>query len=167
MEMAVGHGYDVHRVESVAGEGGVVLGGVAIPWDRRIVAHSDGDVVIHALCDALLGAAGLGDIGTHFPDDEAAWADADSRVFLRRVRALCAEGGWTLSNADITVIAEAPRLAPHVSAMRERLGEDLDCPAHRVNVKATTHEGLGAIGRGEGIAACAVVLLRRPDPASR
>jgi 2-C-methyl-D-erythritol 2,4-cyclodiphosphate synthase len=152
----IGHGYDVH---AFAAGTGFVLGGVSIDCDKSIVAHSDGDVLIHALCDALLGALGRGDIGRLFPDDDVANRDRDSREFLRAVSALLQTDGYRLGNADITVIAQAPRLAPHVAAMRECLREDLDCEAAAINIKATTTEKLGFIGREEGIAAEAVVLL--------
>jgi len=154
--MKIGQGVDVHAF----GEGdSVVLGGVTIPFNRGLEAHSDGDVVLHALCDALLGAAGLGDIGQYFPPDDSAWRDIDSRVLLRKVRDLVGEEGLTLVNADITVLAQAPRLAPWIGEMREYISADLDVTAAQVNIKATTTEHLGFTGRGEGIAAFAVVLL--------
>ncbi len=155
--MRIGHGYDVHRF----GEGTeIVLGGVHIPHDRGLLAHSDGDVLIHAVCDALLGATGRGDIGRHFPDDDPANAGIDSRVLLRRVFALVRGDGWQLANLDVTVIAQAPRMAPHIEAMRVNLATDLEALPEQVNVKATTTEKLGFTGRGEGIAAHAVVLLQ-------
>ena len=154
--MKIGQGVDVHAF----GEGSfLVLGGVTIPFTHGLVAHSDGDVVLHALCDALLGAAGLGDIGQHFPPGDPAWRDIDSRVLLRKVNDLVREEGLTLVNADITVIAQAPRLAPHIGEMREYISADLAVTAAQVNVKATTTEHLGFTGRGEGIAALAIVLL--------
>ncbi len=154
--MRIGHGYDVHRF----GEGDhVVIGGVSIPWEQGLQAHSDGDVLIHALCDALLGAMALGDIGRHFPDTDPANADIDSRVLLRRVFELVRQGGYALGNADLTVVAQVPRMAPHIETMREHLAADLEVEASRVNVKATTTEELGFTGRREGIAAHAVVLL--------
>ncbi len=156
MEFRVGQGFDVHRFG--AGDH-VVLGGVRIPHERGLEAHSDGDVVIHALCDAVLGAAGLGDIGRHFPDDDPRWRGADSRTFLRAVAAMAREAGLAVINADVTVVAQAPRLAPHVEAMGANLAADLGIAPARVNVKATTTEGLGFTGRGEGIAALAVALL--------
>jgi 2-C-methyl-D-erythritol 2,4-cyclodiphosphate synthase len=152
----IGQGIDAHRF---APGRRLVLGGVAIPHDQGLAAHSDGDVVIHALCDALLGAAGLGDIGRHFPDTDAAYAGIDSRVLLRRVVASLTDRGLSVHNADLTIAAQAPRLAPHVEAMRATLAADLQCTAERVNVKATTTERMGFTGRGEGIAALAVVLL--------
>jgi 2-C-methyl-D-erythritol 2,4-cyclodiphosphate synthase len=136
-----------------------VLGGVRIACALRVVAHSDGDVLIHALCDALLGAAGLGDIGHLFPDSDARWRGADSRVFLVEVLRRVAAAGWRVANADLTLIAQAPRVAPHVGAMRRLLAAGLGVGEDAVNVKATTSEGLGFTGRGEGIAAHAVVLL--------
>jgi 2-C-methyl-D-erythritol 2,4-cyclodiphosphate synthase len=154
--MRIGHGYDVHRF----GEGDhIILGGVSIDHHQGLVAHSDGDVLIHALCDALLGAIGRGDIGSHFPDTDPANAGIDSRVLLRRVVALLADAGYALGNADMTIIAQTPRMAGHVAAMCDNLAEDLKVDAACVNVKATTTEGLGFSGRGEGIAAHAVVLL--------
>ena len=152
----VGHGYDAHRFCAGAR---LVLGGVAIEFDRGLAAHSDGDVLVHALCDALLGAAGLGDIGRHFPDSSPEFAGIDSRVLLRRVAALLREKGFTVVNADVTVVAQAPRLAPHVDRMRMNLAADLGVGADAMNVKATTTEGMGFTGRGEGIAAHAVVLI--------
>jgi 2-C-methyl-D-erythritol 2,4-cyclodiphosphate synthase len=154
--MRIGHGYDVHRF----GEGDeIVMGGVRIPHQQGLIAHSDGDVLIHALCDALLGAIGAGDIGQHFPDTDPANADIDSRVLLQQVMALVNGGGWQLANLDTTIVAQAPRMAAHIGAMRENLAQDLGCDLSQVNVKATTTEKLGFAGRGEGIAAHAVVLL--------
>ena len=154
--MRIGHGYDVHRFG--AGDA-VTLGGVRIPHPRGLIAHSDGDVLVHAVCDALLGAIGAGDIGRHFPDTDAANADVDSRLLLRRVMSLVARDGWVVANLDATLVAEAPRMAAHIGAMCANLAVDLRVPAGQVNVKATTTEGLGFTGRGEGIAAHAVVLL--------
>ena len=154
--MKIGQGMDVHAF----GEGSFLgLGGVTIPFTRGLVAHSDGDVVLHALCDALLGAAGLGDIGQHFPPGDPAWRDIDSRVLLRKVNDLVREEDLKLVNADITVIAQAPRLAPYIGEMREYISADLAVTAAQVNIKATTTEHLGFTGRGEGIAALAIVLL--------
>lgn len=152
----VGQGFDVHRLE--AGDG-LVLGGVRIDCPYRVVAHSDGDVLIHALCDALLGAAGLGDIGRHFPDTDPRYRGADSRLFLREVARQLAAGGWRLGNADLTLIAEVPKIAQHAAEMRALLAQDLGVEASALNIKATTSEGLGFTGRREGIAAQAVVLL--------
>ena len=154
--MRIGQGFDVHAF----GDGDhVVLAGVRIDYPRGVVAHSDGDVVIHALCDAVLGALGQGDIGQHFPDSDARYRGADSRVFLREVTARMRAAGLTLVNADVTVLAEAPRIAKHRSAMAENLAADLGVSARLINIKATTTERLGFIGRGEGIAASAAVLL--------
>lgn len=154
--MRIGQGFDVHAF----GPGNhVVLGGVRIPHERGLVAHSDGDVLIHALCDALLGAAGLGDIGKHFPDNDPAFKGIDSRVLLRRSVAAVGKAGWRLVNADLTLVAQAPRISPHTEAMRATLAEDMAVAVAQVNVKATTTEHLGFTGRREGIAAFAVVLL--------
>jgi 2-C-methyl-D-erythritol 2,4-cyclodiphosphate synthase len=156
--MRIGTGFDVH----IFGDGEyVTLGGVRVPHSRGVVAHSDGDVVIHALCDAIFGALAWGDIGTHFPPSDPQWRHADSRLFLRHATRLMAERGYRLGNADITVIAEAPKVGPHAQAMRECLAADLGCELDRVSVKATTTEKLGFTGRGEGIAAQAAVLLER------
>ena len=154
--MRIGHGFDAHRFEP--GDA-VVLGGVRIAFDRALAAHSDGDVAIHALCDALLGAAGLGDIGHHFPDDDPAFENIDSRVLLRRVVAALEARALAVGNVDITIVAQAPRLQPHIAAMVTVLSADLGVPAERVNVKATTTERMGYVGREEGICAHAVVLL--------
>ena len=158
MDMRIGNGFDVHAL--VAGRS-LVLGGVAIPHERGLAGHSDADVVLHAVCDAILGALALGDIGMHFPDTDARWKDADSRALLRHVAALAAAQGWRIGNLDVTVIAEAPKLAPHVPAMRANLAGDLACDVGAISVKATTTERLGFAGRGEGIAALATVLLAR------
>ncbi|WP_407276666.1 2-C-methyl-D-erythritol 2,4-cyclodiphosphate synthase [Halothiobacillus sp. DCM-1] len=157
----VGHGFDVHAF--MPGNQ-IVIGGVTIPFDRAFKAHSDGDVLIHALCDALLGAAGLGDIGRHFPDTDAAYRGIDSTRLLAEVRQKIADAGWQLVNADMTVIAEAPRLAPHIPAMRARLATVLGVDMAQLNIKATTSERLGFTGRGEGIAAEAVALLTACAP---
>ena len=155
--MLIGQGIDAHRF--AAGRP-LVLGGVKIPHPEGMAAHSDGDVVIHALCDALLGAAGLGDIGRHFPDTDAAYAGIDSRILLRRVIESLRGRGLAVHNADLTIVAQRPRLAPFLEDMNRVLAMDLGCPVDRVNVKATTTERMGFAGRGEGIAAFAVVLLR-------
>lgn len=157
--MRIGHGYDIHAC--VAGDH-VVLGGVRIDCDLGLRAHSDGDVVLHALADALLGAAALGDIGRLFPDTDPAWRDADSRDLLADVVQRVRASGWAPLNADVTLIAERPRIGPHVEAMRAAIAELLGLSGGAVNVKATTHEGVGGLGRGEGIAAHAVVLLAAP-----
>jgi len=154
--MKIGHGYDVHRF----GEGDhLMLCGVRIPYKKSFIAHSDGDVAIHALCDALLGAAALGDIGQHFPDNSAEFENIDSRILLRKVIALLTEKNLTVSNIDITIIAQAPKMASHITSMRENLAADLNADISQINVKATTTEGLGFTGQGEGIATHAVVLL--------
>ncbi len=154
--MRIGHGFDVHAF----GPGEfITLGGVRIPHTHALIAHSDGDVLLHALCDALLGAAGLGDIGQHFPDSSAEFKGIASRILLRRVVTLLREQGLTVGNADATIIAQAPRMAPHIPAMRENIAADLAIVPNRINVKATTTERLGYIGRGEGIAVHAVALL--------
>lgn len=157
-DIRIGQGYDVHAF----GEGDhVVLGGVRVPHERGVLAHSDGDVVIHALCDALLGALALGDIGVHFPPSDERWKDCDSRVFLRHCRQLLAERGWRVGNADVTVVCERPKVAAHAPAMRANLAADLGVAVDAVSVKATTSEKLGFTGRGEGLAAMAVALLVR------
>lgn len=156
--MRIGQGFDVHAF----GDGDhVTLGGVRVPHHRGVVAHSDGDVVIHALCDAIFGALALGDIGTHFPPSEERWRHADSRQFLRHAAMLMAQHGYALGNADVTVICEAPKVGPHAPAMRANLADDLDSEVGRVSIKATTTEKLGFTGRGEGIAAQVCVLLER------
>jgi 2-C-methyl-D-erythritol 2,4-cyclodiphosphate synthase len=154
--LRIGIGFDVHAF----GPGDhVMLGGVRVPHTHGLVAHSDGDVAIHALCDALLGALALGDIGRHFPPSDPRWKGADSRMLLRQVAALVAERGYALGNVDVTVICEAPRVGPHVDAMRRALADALASDVERVSVKATTTERLGFAGRGEGIAAQAIALL--------
>ena len=157
MSMRVGQGFDVHAF----GPGDhVLLAGVRIPHSRGLVAHSDGDVAAHALCDALLGALALGDIGRHFPDGDPRWKGADSLQLLAHCTALVRGRGYAPANADVTVVCEQPKLAPHIEAMRARLASALECGADAVSVKATTSERLGFTGRGEGIAAFAVVLLQ-------
>jgi 2-C-methyl-D-erythritol 2,4-cyclodiphosphate synthase len=158
--MRIGHGYDVHRF--AAGDH-IVMGGVTIPHDRGLAAHSDGDVLIHAVCDALLGAIAGGDIGRHFPDTDPDNAGIDSRVLLRRVMRQVNSLGYRVVNLDTTIIAQAPKMAPHVDAMRDILAADLGAQPGQVNVKATTTEGLGFAGREEGIAVHAVALLARED----
>ena len=159
--MRIGHGYDVHRFCEHGSAGKLVLGGVGIPFDRQLEAHSDGDVLIHAVCDALLGALGEGDIGHHFPDTDPLIAGIDSRHLLRDVVQIMHAKGWSLANLDSTIIAQAPKMSPHIADMRAVLAEDLAATIDCVNVKATTTEKLGFAGRGEGIAAHAVVLLDR------
>lgn len=155
----IGQGFDVHAF----GEGDhVMLGGVRVAHDRGIVAHSDGDVVLHALCDAILGAAALGDIGRHFPPSDPQWKGADSRAFLRHCDRLVRELGWRVGNVDVTVICERPKVGPHAEAMRRLIAQDLGIGIDAVSVKATTTEKLGFTGRGEGIAAQAVCLLVMP-----
>ena len=152
----IGHGYDVHRL--VEGRR-LILGGVEIPWRLGLLGHSDADVLTHALMDALLGAAALGDIGKLFPDKDPAYEGADSVALLRQVIALLQEQGWTVGNVDCTVLAQAPKLAPHIPEMRRRLAEAMGVDLGQVSVKATTEEGLGFTGSGEGIAAHAVCIL--------
>lgn len=154
--MRIGQGFDVHKF----GPGDkIVIGGVVIPHTQSLLAHSDGDVLLHALCDALLGACGLGDIGKHFPDTDPQYRGANSRQLLRLVMSKVKVQGWQLGNADMTIIAQAPKMAPYIPAMREAIAQDLTCSSAQINVKATTTEQLGFTGRGEGIAAQAVVLL--------
>ncbi|MEN1956228.1 2-C-methyl-D-erythritol 2,4-cyclodiphosphate synthase [Luteimonas sp. MJ204] len=156
MTIRIGHGYDVHAF----GEGDhVMLGGVRVPHGRGLVAHSDGDVILHALCDAILGALALGDIGVHFPPSDERWKGADSRALLRHCVALAAERGWKIGNVDATVICERPKIGPHAQAMREAIAADFGVALDAVSVKATTSERLGFVGREEGIAAQAVCLL--------
>ncbi len=154
----VGHGFDVHAF--TAGDA-IVLGGVTIAFERGFKAHSDGDVLIHALCDALLGGAGLGDIGQHFPDSDPQYKDMDSRLFLAKVHQLIGSAGFELVNADITIVAQAPKMAPHLHDMKLNLCDDLHCDLGCINIKATTTEWLGYTGRGEGIAVHAVCLLEK------
>ena len=154
--MRIGHGYDVHRFQTGSF---ITLGGVQIAHNKSFVAHSDGDVLLHALTDALLGAAALGDIGQHFPDTDPAYKGADSRQLLRKVVALLAQAGWAIANVDSTILAQAPKMAPHIISMRENIAADLNLAFDQVNVKATTTESLGFVGREEGVAAHAVVML--------
>jgi 2-C-methyl-D-erythritol 2,4-cyclodiphosphate synthase len=154
----IGQGIDVH---AFAEGGHLMLGGVRVPHDRGVEAHSDGDVVLHALCDAMLGALAMGDIGRHFPPSDPQWKGADSRAFLRHCNGLIGGKGWKVGNADVTVICERPKVGPHADAMRALIAADLGIDADAVSVKATTSEKLGFTGRGEGIAAQAVVLLVR------
>ena len=157
MKMRVGQGIDVH---AFADGDHVMLGGVRIAHDRALAAHSDGDVVLHALCDAMLGAAALGDIGRHFPPSDDKWKGADSRDLLRQVDLMLKHGGWSICNADITVVCERPKIAPHAEQMRVNIAADLGLDVSEVSVKATTTEGLGFCGRGEGITALATVLIK-------
>lgn len=156
--MRIGHGYDVHRL--VEGRK-LILGGVEIPYEKGLLGHSDADVLTHALMDALLGAAALGDIGKLFPDSDERWEDADSVELLRKVRQVLADAGYTIGNVDCTVIAQRPKLAPHIPAMRERLAAAMEIALDCVSVKATTEEGLGFSGEGLGIAAHAVALIEK------
>ncbi|MCK6262311.1 2-C-methyl-D-erythritol 2,4-cyclodiphosphate synthase [Vibrio sp. ZSDE26] len=154
--MRIGHGFDVHKF---GGQGPVIIGGVAVPYEQGLLAHSDGDVALHALSDALLGAIAEGDIGRHFPDTDDKWKGADSRELLKDVYRLVKEKGYVLGNADVTIMAQAPKMAPHIKAMCAAIAEDLETELINVNVKATTTERLGFTGRKEGIACEAVVLL--------
>ncbi len=155
--MRIGIGYDIHRF----GPGrALVLGGVTLAGETGLAGHSDADVVLHAVIDALLGAAALGDIGSHFPADDPEWKDADSALLVERTLALVRDAGYAVENVDVTVIAEKPRLAPHIAALRVRMAELIGVSGAAVSVKATTNEGVGDIGRGEAIAAVAVALLR-------
>lgn len=160
MNIRIGHGFDVH---AFAVGRRLVIGGVEIPHELGLAGHSDADVLLHAICDALLGAAGLGDIGRHFPDTDARYKGIDSRELLREVVARLAAEGWRAGNVDATIIAQAPRMAPHIAQMREHIAADLGVAVASVNVKATTTERLGFTGRGEGIAAEAVCLIRRTE----
>lgn len=154
----IGHGYDVHRLVS---DRALILGGVTVPFEKGLLGHSDADVLLHAICDALLGAAALGDIGRHFPDNDPTLKDIDSRVLLLRTAELIREKGWQIGNIDATVVAQAPRLSPYIAQMRENVATVLSLPTDTVNVKATTEEHLGFTGEGLGIAAHAVCLLFR------
>jgi 2-C-methyl-D-erythritol 2,4-cyclodiphosphate synthase len=160
MTVRIGTGLDVHAL--VAGRR-LVIGGVHVPYDRGLEGHSDADVLLHAIGDAILGALALGDLGRHFPDSDTRWKDADSRALLRHIAGLMRERGFAVGNVDATIVAQAPRLAPHVDAMRANVAADLACTLDDVGIKATTTERLGFSGRGEGIAAMASVLLVAPD----
>lgn len=154
--MRIGFGFDVHKF---GGKGPITLAGVKIPYEFGFIAHSDGDVAIHALCDAMLGALALGDIGKHFPDTSAEFENIDSRILLRHVVSVCLKEGYKLGNCDLTIVAQAPKMAPHILEMRQILAEDLETDVNRVSVKATTTEKLGFEGRKEGISTHAVVLM--------
>lgn len=154
--MRIGHGYDVHRLVA---DRKLIMGGVEIPWDKGLLGHSDADVLLHAISDAILGAIGEGDIGKHFPDTDQAYKGADSLKLLAHVMALAEARGYCLGNLDATIIAQLPKMAPHIPAMRENIATVLNATVGQVNVKATTEEGLGFSGRGEGISAHAVVLM--------
>lgn len=157
----VGQGYDVHQL--VEGRP-LVLGGVTVDHNKGLAGHSDADVMVHSLCDALLGAAGKGDIGQHFPDTDSSYKNIDSRILLRKVMSLLQADDWQLVNADLTIIAQAPKLAPHIPQMRSLLSNDMNIDETQLNIKATTTEELGYCGREEGIAALAIVLLERSLP---
>lgn len=154
----IGQGYDAHRFQD---GGQLVLGGVNIDYPRSLLAHSDGDVALHALCDALLGSIGKGDIGRHFPDNDQQYRGVDSRILLREVHALVVRAGFRVGNIDLTIVAQKPRLAPYMEAMRATIAADLQVNAEQINVKATTTEGMGFEGRGEGISALAVALVEK------
>lgn len=156
MKMRIGHGFDVHKFGA---DKPLILGGVIVPYETGLIAHSDGDVVLHAVSDAILGAMALGDIGKHFPDTDAEYAGADSRVLLRHCYELALNKGYKVGNLDVTVIAQAPKMAPHIEAIRQCLALDLQTPIDDINVKATTTEKLGFTGRKEGIAVESVVLM--------
>ena len=155
-DLRVGHGYDVHRF---AENRKLIIGGVDIDFELGLLGHSDADVLLHAISDALLGAAGLGDIGKHFPDTDAEYKNIDSRILLRRVAELIKNEGYTVSNVDCTIVAQKPKLAPHIQNMKQNIAEDLSIDEGRVNVKATTEEGLGFTGEMKGISAHAVALI--------
>lgn len=159
-----GHGYDAHRfADGLLPDKPLILGGVQLPHDRSLIAHSDGDAVIHALCDAILGAIGLGDIGRHFPDTDQAFSNIDSGILLQRVCNLMKTDGWKIGNVDITILAQAPRMAPHIVAMCKRLAGLMEILPEQVNVKASTTEGMGFVGRREGLETYAVVLIYRDE----
>ena len=160
MKIRVGQGFDVHQLVP---DRPLILGGVEIPHTLGLAGHSDADVLIHALCDALLGAAGLGDIGNHFPETDSSYANIDSRILLRDVMQKLVGHGWAVGNADLTIVAQAPRLTAHIPAMRERLAEDMQTEVGQINIKATTTEKLGFCGREEGISALACVLIQESD----
>ncbi len=162
--MRIGHGYDVHQL---APERALILGGVTIDYELGLLGHSDADVLLHAICDALLGAAGLGDIGRHFPDSDPTYKGCDSRVLLRRVMELIGKDGYLPGNIDATIVCQQPKLAPHIPTMIANIAADCRVPLQQINVKATTTEQLGFCGRGEGIAAYAVALITRPSTIER
>ena len=166
MQWRIGNGYDVHRFADAESAGAfITIGGLQIDSKRKLLAHSDGDVLVHALCDALLGALALGDIGHHFPDSDPRYKGISSLILLEQVLLLVREKGWQLGNADLTLVAQEPRFAPHVSAIRESLGRCMRVPVEKISIKATTTEGLGFAGRREGIACYAVVLLQQSEMA--
>lgn len=157
----IGHGFDVHKF---GGDGPVIIGGVAVPYEQGLIAHSDGDVALHALTDALLGAIAAGDIGKHFPDTDDKWEGANSRDLLREVYCFVKQKGYVIGNADVTIIAQAPKMLPYIESMRDAIAADLETNIDNINVKATTTEKLGFTGRKEGIACEAVVLIHRSEP---
>lgn len=154
----IGHGYDAHTFTT---NKPLVLGGMTIPFDRGLKAHSDGDAVIHALCDSLLGAAGLGDIGTYFPDTDKKYENIDSRILLREVNEILSQRDFHVCNVDITILAQVPKLLPYVKGMKQNLSEDLSLQEEVINIKATTTEGMGFVGREEGIAVYSVALIKK------
>lgn len=156
MKLRIGQGYDVHRLESGRR---CVVGGVDIPFEKGLAGHSDADVLIHAICDALLGAANLGDIGRHFPDTDDLWKDADSKMLLSKICAMLGQRGWTIGNIDSTIVAETPRMAPYISGMRQAVADAAGISVEQVSIKATTEEGLGITGKGEAVSAMAIVLI--------
>ena len=162
MDIRIGNGFDAHKFSSeLEKDASIILGGVSIPFEKKLEAHSDGDVVLHALCDAILGALAKGDIGKHFPDTSDEYENVDSRILLRHVVVLMKADDYKIQNIDITIIAQAPKMAPHILTMRKNIAADLQTDKSNVNVKATTTEGLGFTGRGEGIAVQASVLLTK------
>lgn len=163
MTIRIGHGYDVHAFAAASENASIVLGGVSIPFEKKLLAHSDGDVLIHALCDAMLGGLALGDIGHHFPDTDSRYHNACSRELLKAVVALVAERQYALSNADMTIVAQRPKMAEHIFAMRENIAADTGVAIDMISVKATTTEGLGFVGQEQGIACYANVLLKPRD----
>lgn len=159
--MRIGFGFDVHRLVD---NRTLILGGVTIPFEKGLAGHSDADVLLHAICDALLGAAGLGDIGEHFPDTDPAYRGIDSMLLLEKTYQMVTHKGLYLGNADVTVLAQAPKLGPHKAAMRKKIAAALDLPQERINIKATTTEGVGPYGRGEAIGAtCTLILIEQPE----
>lgn len=159
--MRIGHGYDIHRFDKGESKKAVTLGGVMIPCPKGLIAHSDGDVVIHAVCDAILGALGLGDIGEYFPDTDQQFENCDSRYFLTQIMEKMKSQGYGVGNVDVTILAEIPKITPHKLLMKERLAADLEISINDINIKATTHEKLDAVGQSEGIAVHAVILLNK------
>ncbi len=162
MDIRIGNGFDAHKFDDTVNHGSAItLGGVSIPYAKSLLAHSDGDVVLHALCDAILGALALGDIGKHFPDTSDEFKNVDSRILLRHVVVLMKADNYQIQNIDITIIAQSPKMAPHIGSMKKNIAKDLQTDKSNVNIKATTTEGMGFTGRGEGIAVQASVLLKK------